>query len=352
MPKWSSTIKSFLSIALLAVLISTPYTAYALGLSAFTDKVRQLFANNSKDDVPEAETSQTIQFFKPVIVDEDSMSTGESTGDASSSNALQAVSGPMRVSTEDIDFPASDLINVYEVKKGDTLADVAKLFNVSRNTIIWANDLKSQTLTPGDVLLILPMTGIKHVIKKGDTVTTIAKKYNADEGDIADFNGVAVDAKLSVGDTLLVPDGELAIVTPPKKKTTAKVTGKSKVLERYTSPTAEGFLIRPLVGGTRTQGIHGHNGVDIAATPGTAVIASANGRVIAAKVGGYNGGYGNMVIIMHDGNIQTVYAHLKTVTVITGQEVARGQKIGEVGNTGRSTGPHLHFEVRGARNPF
>jgi murein DD-endopeptidase MepM/ murein hydrolase activator NlpD len=82
------------------------------------------------------------------------------------------------------------------------------------------------------------------------------------------------------------------------------------------------------------------------------VLASAGGTVAAAKVGGYNGGYGNMIIIIHPNNVQTVYAHLRSVNVVSGQTVAQGEQIGTVGNTGRSTGPHLHFEVRGAKNPF
>jgi murein DD-endopeptidase MepM/ murein hydrolase activator NlpD len=81
-------------------------------------------------------------------------------------------------------------------------------------------------------------------------------------------------------------------------------------------------------------------------------MASANGRVILAKMGGYNGGYGNMIILSHDDGVQTVYAHLSRIDIRTGQSVSQGQTIGAVGNTGKSTGPHLHFEVRGAKNPF
>jgi murein DD-endopeptidase MepM/ murein hydrolase activator NlpD len=326
-----------------------PSVTYAGVLSSFSGKVKAIFLPDiDSTTTNKVETSQTISLFKPVVIDGDDTTSGVER-DASSSESLQAVSGPMRISTEDIDFPTNDTISVYEVKKGDTLADVAKLFGVSKNTIIWANDLKSQKLTPGDVLVILPMTGLKHVVKKGDTVTSIAKKYKADTDDIAKFNGIAPDAKLAVGDTLLVPEGEIALAPiTPKKSTTVK----GKILERYTNTTPDGFLTRPVIGGTRTQGIHGHNGIDIAATPGTPVLASAGGTVAAAKVGGYNGGYGNMIIIIHPNNVQTVYAHLRSVNVVSGQTVAQGEQIGTVGNTGRSTGPHLHFEVRGAKNPF
>ena len=290
-----------------------------------------------------------MPLFKPTVVD------GTTTDGADlplngSQESLQAVSGPLRVSTEDVDFPTSDTVSVYEVKSGDTIQDVAKLFNVSVNTIVWANNLTSRTISKGDTLIILPITGIKHVVKKGDTITSIAKKYKADADDVATYNGDSVDAVLAVGDTVIVPDGEIEIVQSTKKpKTTTK---KSKILDFYAYTAPGDFLTRPLVGGRKTQGIHGHNGVDLGAPQGTPVLASATGRVIVAKTGGYNGGYGNMIIISHDKGIQTVYAHLRTIYITQGQTVVQGQAIGEVGNTGRSTGSHLHFEVRGAKNPF
>lgn len=303
--------------------------------------------------MPDVGTTQTMSLFKPTVVDAASVSA-EADGNQDS-DVMQATSGSLRVSTEDIDFPVSDTISVYEVKKGDTLATVAKLFNVSKNTIMWANDLKSQTLTPGDTLVILPMTGIKYVVKNGDTVKSLAKKYKADESDIAKFNGIADDADLAVGDTLLIPDGEITVAAqPPKVQKSGK--GKNivitKILNTYSFTAPSGFLIRPIVGGRKSQGIHGHNGIDLAAAPGTPVMAAATGRVIVAKMGGYNGGYGNMIVMMHDDGIQTVYAHLRAINVSAGETINQGTQIGELGNTGRSTGPHLHFEVRGAKNPF
>jgi murein DD-endopeptidase MepM/ murein hydrolase activator NlpD len=327
-----------------------PQKTEASILSSFTDKVKAVFVG--KEEEAEDVTIQSLALFKPVI-NEDVLNAAEA-GEDIDAESLQATSGSLRVSTEDIDFPTSDTISVYEVKKGDTLSTVAKLFGVSKNTIIWANDLKSQTISPGDTLVILPMTGIKHTVKKGDTVLSIAKKYKADTDDITKFNGIADDAPLTLGDTLLIPDGEIAVVaTPSKSKASgAKSVIKTKILSTYSLTAPSGFLIRPVVGGRRTQGVHGHNGVDIASVPGTPILAAATGRVIVAKVGGYNGGYGNMIIMTHDGGIQTVYAHLRAVYVTSGQTITQGTVIGELGNTGRSTGPHLHFEVRGAKNPF
>ncbi len=295
-------------------------------------------------------TSQTVALLKPIVVDDEDVNGAIAEEGSSAGELLSATAGSLRVSTEEIDYPTDDTISVYEVKKGDTLSAVAKLFGVSKNTIIWANDLKSETITPGSTLVILPMTGIKHTIKKGDTLSSIAKKYKADVSDIGKFNGLSSDDDLAVGDTVLVPEGEIT-VTVTKKANGAKVA-TGKLLDSYSYVAPGEFFTRPLIGGRRTQGLHGHNGIDFGATTGTPVVASAGGRVILAKVGGYNGGYGNMIIISHDGGIQTVYAHLSKVNVVTGQSVSQGQTIGTVGNTGKSTGPHLHFEVRGAKNPF
>lgn len=341
--------KGIFPVALVAALIfsASVSPSYAWGgVSFFADRVKSIFVQKEKEEEVSEPTTQTMALFKPTVV-ENNLTASSAEVMEEDGSALKAVSGPLRISTEDIDFPISDEISIYEVKKGDTITDVAKLFNVSVNTIMWANNLSSRTLRPGDTLIILPITGIKHTVKKGDTIKTLATKYKADISDIAKYNGITLEGELALGETVIIPDGEI-IVAQPAKKTPAK----PKILNSYANSAPDGALLRPLIGGRRTQGIHGHNAVDIAATPGTPVVASGAGRVIAARVGGYNGGYGNMVIISHDGGIQTVYAHLREVNVSQGETVVQGQVIGGVGNTGRSSGPHLHFEVRGAKNPF
>ena len=336
------------SLAISFALLS-PTTTHAGAFADFTLKVKTIFLGSQEDEESETQaTSQTISLFKPVVVDASAKAAEIS--ETSSSDVLQATTGSLRVSTEQIDYPTDDTISLYEVKSGDTLATVAKLFNVSKNTIIWANSLKSEKIAPGDLLTILPMTGIKHTVKKGDTVASIAKKYKADSDDIAKFNGIAPDAALALGDTVLVPEGEI-VITQVVKSSSGKVTTVDKLINTYSQAVPAGFLIRPTAG-IKTQGLHGHNGVDIGAPIGTAIVASASGRVIVAKAGGYNGGYGSMVVISHDKGVQTIYAHLSSVNVSVGQTVSQGQLIGKVGNTGKSTGPHLHFEVRGAKNPF
>jgi murein DD-endopeptidase MepM/ murein hydrolase activator NlpD len=331
-------------ICLLAM--AHPPLVHAGTLATITEKFKAIFATEKVENEETLATSQTMALFKPVIVD----NTSSSVDQDPEQDSLQAVSGPLRVSTEDIDFPTTDTVSVYEVKKGDTLQDVAKLFDVSVNTIIWANNLKSRTISKGDTLIILPITGIKHTVKKGDTIATIAKKYRADGDDVASYNGLAVNAVLDIGDTVIVPDGEIEVIQPTKPK--ALASKKPRILNSYSYTAPNGFLVRPISGGRKSQGIHGHNGIDLASSIGTPVVAAATGRVIVAKSGGYNGGYGSMVIISHDKGVQTVYGHLNAVYVSQGQSVSQGDVIGELGNTGKSTGPHLHFEVRGAKNPF
>lgn len=238
-----------------------------------------------------------------------------------------------------------DHISVYVVREGDTLAEIAKLFEVSVNTIMWANDLKTRTVKAGDTLIILPVSGVQHTVAKGDTLQSVAKKYKADVTEIAQYNELSEDAKLTVGDIIMIPDGEVQEVKPaPSSAPKPKIKGSG--------PSYAGYYIRPVSGGRRSQGLHGYNGVDLAATYGSTVYAAAAGEVIVSRNYGYNGGYGSYIVIRHPNNTQTLYAHLSSNLVFQGMTVQQGQVIGAVGNTGKSTGPHLHFEVRGAVNPF
>lgn len=242
----------------------------------------------------------------------------------------------------------SGSISLYQVREGDSLSEIADMFNVTINTILWANDIKdASTIQPGDTLLILPVSGVQHTVTSGQTLAGISKKYDADVSEVALFNGLDEDAALAVGDTIIIPGGDLAPKATAKTTTTKKTTTASKVL-----PALSGYFGNPLPGGRLTQGIHGYNGVDIGAPSGTPIYAAASGSITVAKDGGgYNGGYGNYLVISHDNGTQTLYAHLSSLAV-SGGSVSKGDVIGYVGNTGRSTGYHLHFEVRGAKNPF
>lgn len=235
-------------------------------------------------------------------------------------------------------------ISVYVVREGDTLGEIADMFGVSTNTIVWANDIKKNAIKPGQELVILPISGVRHVVKSGDTAKSLAAKYKADLDDILSYNDIDLNTKLSVGSVVIIPDGVVSASIY-----TAKKPG-SPTAKGY--PTYSGYYLRPIVGGRKTQGFHGYNGIDLAAPTGTPLLASADGQVIIARGSGYNGGYGLYVVIRHSNGTQTLYGHMSRVSVSVGQNVTQGQVIGAVGNTGRSTGPHVHFEIRGARNPF
>ncbi len=253
------------------------------------------------------------------------------------------------------DAEDSDQISIYTVRSGDTLQQIAQMYDVSVNTILWANDLKKGApLSPGQIITILPVSGVKYVVKKGDTIASIAKKFNGEESEIVDYNNIEKTAVLAAGTEVIIPGGQITEVTPPKQPS-RKGPSKAPGLEVYSKYTDTRGVFRRPVSGIITQGMHDKYGVDIGAPIGTPIYASADGVVQLARMG-YNGGYGNYIIIKHSsditghGEVQTLYAHLSQINVSTGETVRQGEPIGRVGNTGRSTGPHLHFEMRGMSN--
>jgi murein DD-endopeptidase MepM/ murein hydrolase activator NlpD len=263
--------------------------------------------------------------------------------------ALLPESGPEGTSADIQQKSGADTISLYVVRSGDTLGGIAKMFDVSVNTIKWANDIKSASgIHPGDELVILPVTGVKYTTKKGDTLASLAKKFGADANEIASFNGI--DGAVAAGLDIIIPDGEIAAV--PSTSGTG-VTAKPHNVGPAGTPQQIGYYLKPILGGVKTQGIHGFNGVDFGVPAGTPILASAAGTVIIAREGGWNGGYGSYVVIQHSNGSQTLYAHASDVIVSQGQQIVQGQVIAYVGRTGKATGNHLHFEIRnGIRNPF
>jgi LysM repeat protein len=246
---------------------------------------------------------------------------------------------------------SSEDISVYVVRKGDSITQIAEMFEVSVNTILWANDLKKgEKLKEGDTLFILPVSGVQHTVAKGETLQSIAKKYKVDMDVITGFNGLEKDAALAIGDELVIPDAEMP-------NDAAKPSGSSKPNSGKSGGSlvdATGYFKHPLPGmKRRSQGLHGpgKRGIDMAAPTGTPIYAAASGTIILSK-DGWNGAYGNLIIAKHSNGTKTLYAHLSKRVAATGATVKQGELIGYVGSTGRSTGPHLHFEVQGAKNPF
>lgn len=265
--------------------------------------------------------------------------------------ALVSSGGPAGTPADIRNTPPPDRISVYVVRPGDTLSEIADMFGVSINTIIWANDLKSsRDVHPGDTLIILPISGVERTIVKGDTLKSIAKKYGADAEEIAQYNGLDPAEALEVGSTIIIPGGEIAPAAPSPNGSARK-----NIREPYLGgggAAQPGYYGNLLQGGIITQKLHGWNGIDIGAARGTPIHAAADGVAIIMRNSGWNGGYGNYVVIAHENGTQTLYSHMKSAIVSSGQSVSSGQTIGYVGSTGLSTGPHLHFEVRGAANPY
>lgn len=265
----------------------------------------------------------------------------------SDEGALLSLSGPTGGVAEMTDLQqqtAAGTISTYVVESGDTIESISKMYGISSNTILWANQLtKKSKLKVGQTLVILPISSVKHKVVKGDTIQKIAKKYQGDVDEIISYNGLE-DGKLIAGEIVIIPDGEMPVVVAP-----APSKGKPG---KYSGPNISGYYIHPAPGTRRSQGIHGHNGIDMAGAVGVPIRAAAGGTVIVANSGGWGGGYGTYVVIKHPNGTQTLYGHLSKTNVRVGETVDRGEKIGALGNTGRSTGPHLHFEVRGAKNPF
>ncbi len=269
-------------------------------------------------------------------------------------SALVAEAGPEGGISQFVEGASNDgQISVYIVQEGDTLSDIAEKFDVSVNTIKWANDIKDpSTIKVGQRLVILPVTGIRYTIKRGGTLRDVIKKYGGDLQEAVEYNGVGPDEELAKGTVVIIPNGSMP-GDNHKKATKRNFSSARTSYQRNAGRDVSGYFVHPLNRiGVRTQGVHGRNAVDIGAPIGTPIIASASGEVILARKSGWNGGYGIYTVIKHPNGTQTLYAHMSRNISYVGQKVVQGQVIGYVGNTGRSTGPHVHFEVRGARNPF
>jgi murein DD-endopeptidase MepM/ murein hydrolase activator NlpD len=255
-------------------------------------------------------------------------------------------------------------IEEYIVKTGDTLSSISVDWDVTVDTIKWANSLSSDLVKPGQKLEIPPSDGVLVTVKKGDTLASLAKKYDASDQAIADFNWLDYPFTLVEGDKLFIPEGRMPT---PTVVATTRSTPSSYVSNRNVPSTNVGsadpnvgkFLSWPVANGAGSisqyyKGVY-HRGIDIADRSLPNLVAPASGTVIFAgcygtcpPLGSTYGGstYGWSIQIDHGNGYTTWYAHLKNIYVRTGQSVSRGSVIGQMGSTGRSTGPHLHFELR------
>ena len=248
------------------------------------------------------------------------------------------------LNTTEGDRSTANEIFAYTVQPGDTVSNIAQRFGITRETLIMENDLwNSDSLRSGMTINILPVDGISHLVKKGDTLSSVATKYKIDQEVIAKQNQLEANDPLIEGTALIIPGAKKSA---PAQYAPAPSSGSNY---RYTGPTT-GRLIWPTLTTARlTQGFHaGHYALDIANRDRGPIFAAAAGKVIVAAYG-WNGGYGNYIIIDHGNGMQTLYGHNEKLYVSPGQYVEQGQTIAWMGNTGHVygvTGIHVHFEVR------
>jgi LysM repeat protein len=234
----------------------------------------------------------------------------------------------------------------YRVADGDTVSSIAQKFGVTIDTIMWENNLKTvDSIKVRQILKILPVSGVRYTVKRGETIYSIAKAFQVDAQNIIDypFNTFSNDETfaLSAGQELIIPDG----IKPQET-----VIDTQKYATKTVAPVAgvkgEGNFMWPTSGMITQRFSWYHQAVDIANPSNPPIVAAQGGTVITA---GWNaGGYGNFVVIDHGNGYKTLYAHMLNNSIIVqpGQVVRQGQKIGTMGSTGRSTGTHLHFEIK------
>jgi len=237
--------------------------------------------------------------------------------------------------------PRSEIID-YQIMGGDTISSIAENFGITAETILWENDLSaSDAIHPGDTLKILPVSGVAHKVASGDTIYSVAKKYQSEAQSILDFpfNDVGDNFSLQAGQILIVPNGAPPAAPKPRPVqylAKSDVSGKPLV--------GDGRFAWP-VGGQISQYFSWyHKAIDICNSSAPGIGAADSGRVTVAGWPDWSG-YGNRILIDHGNGYQTLYAHLSAIYVSPGQFVSRGQIIGKMGSTGRSSGIHLHLEI-------
>ena len=251
---------------------------------------------------------------------------------------------------------SSEEVRYYIVEGGDTISSIAQQFGISSATILWANNLnETDYIKPGQKLTVLPIDGVIHTIKSGETIEKIATKYKADSEKILAFNRLASGEALTAGEELIIPGGSIEPAAQPVQPSTS-ATRKFAIFN-IPAPAR-------VVPGARLQWPttsrkinqyykYRHTGIDIDGDYSSPIYAADSGVVESVIYARY--GYGFHIIINHGGGRETLYGHASKIFVRPGQSVKRGQSIGMIGSTGRSTGTHLHFEVMqngGKRNPL
>jgi len=246
----------------------------------------------------------------------------------------------------------------YIVKRGDTISSIASVYEVSAQTILWANNMSSSDyLKLGQTLAIPPRDGVIVTVKSGDTVESLAKKYSADAADIVDYAWLEAPYTLTIGAQMFIPNGEMPVVVVAKPTYASTPSTYKQSSVQYSGgvadPNVGKFLGRVMDGPyAMSRGyFSGHYGMDFYPTGGGKphIIAACAGTVISAGWGywGTNyGGYGNYTHIDCGNGYTILNGHMASLAVSAGQHVGKGQILGVVGATGVAYGVHTHFELR------
>jgi LysM repeat protein len=220
-------------------------------------------------------------------------------------------------------------LTIHKVVEGESLSGIADHYGIDIDTIYSANPGIEELIYPGEELVILPQRGAIHIVQAGDTLWAISRDYGVEISEIISANG-KTEELLIAGEKLFIPGGRRmrkAVPTPSRG-------GDLRFHWPAAGELASGF-------GYRWGRLH--NGIDLAAETGAPVTASQGGYVTYA---GWWSGYGYTVILDHYHGYTSLYGHLSDYNVVTGEYVSAGARIGKIGSTGYSTGPHLHFEIR------
>lgn len=226
-----------------------------------------------------------------------------------------------------------DRVRVHEVKQGESLWSIARQYNLDVDTLIGANELKSHDrINIGQKLTILPFKGVTHRVEKGESLWAISKRYNVPVEEIMETNNLS-SQNIKIGEVLVIPGATLTQAEKERRLLIAR-GGVPLFIWPVTGRISSRF-------GMRWGSMH--QGLDIAVSTGTPVRAAASGTITKA---GDAGGYGLLVVIKHPDGVETRYGHNSKINVRIGQHVKQGDIIAYSGNTGRSTGHHVHFEIR------
>lgn len=230
----------------------------------------------------------------------------------------------------------------------DTPNSIAEQYGITADTLIGGNpdiSRESNLLQTGAELVILPVDGVLHTVRPGETLDSISQLYNIPVADIINFPSNNLEypyLRLLPESQLVIPGASIGQFTFRAPKS---VGGSG---EQQWAVVGTGTYIWPVDGRCLTNTYSGfHPGIDVSTAVGSPVYASDTGTVTyAAYAAGIYYDYGNLIVINHGNGFETFYAHLSGINVYPGQIVYQGDLIGSTGNTGRSSGPHLHFEIR------